>query len=91
MYTTGMVLRMYRLVFVSSCFLFYMILKCYDDIEILGDSEMLRLAFEKTIEYFRVVIQGNVTAAPPPPPPPPPPPKLTYDVSGGQNRYVRLP
>ena len=75
MYRTGMVLRMYRLVFVSSCFLFIF---CKDD------SEMLRLSGEKTIEFFHDVLQRNVTAATPPPP------KRTYDVSRGQNRYVRL-
>ena len=41
------------------------------------DSEMLK-AFDKTIEFFHV-LQRNVTA------------KRTYDVSRGQNRYVRLP
>jgi hypothetical protein len=54
-YRTGMVLRMYRLVFVSSCFLFIF---CKDD------SEMLRLSGEKTIEFFHDVLQRNVTAAP---------------------------
>ena len=73
---------MYRVAFVSSCFFFIF---CKDD------SKMLRLS-KKTIEFFHDVSQINVTAATPPPPPSPPPtPKRTYDVSRGQNRYVRLP
>ena len=69
------IIRMYRLVFVSSCFFFIF---CKDD------SEMLRL-LKKIIEFFHDVLQRNVTAASPPTP------KQTYDVSRGQNRYVRLP
>jgi hypothetical protein len=57
MYRTAMVLRMYRLVLVSSFFLIF----CKDN------SEMLK-AFEKTIEFFHDVLQRNVTAANTPPP-----------------------
>ncbi len=46
---------------------------------------MLRFS-KKTIDYFHDVLQRNVTAANPPSPP-----ERTYDVSRGQNRYVRLP
>ena len=59
MYRTGMV---YRLVFVSSCFLFIF---CKDD------SEMFK-AFEKTIEFFHDVYREKSQLQPPPPPPPTP-------------------
>ena len=57
------------------------------------DPKTLKL-FEQTIEisndFHRETSQAP-TPSPPPPPPPPPPPQRSYDVSRGQNRYVKLP
>jgi hypothetical protein len=59
-YRTGMVLRMYRLVFVPSCFLFYILQRWFRNVK----------AFEKTIEYFHDVYRETSQLQTPPPPPP---------------------
>jgi hypothetical protein len=65
-----------RLVFVSSCFLFYILQ---------GWFRNVYKALEKTIEFFHDALQRKSQLNPAPPP------KRPYDVSRGQNRYVRLP
>jgi hypothetical protein len=69
-----MVLRMYRLVFVSSCFLFYILQRWFRNVK----------AFEKTIKFLHDFLPEKRQSCKPQP-------KQTYDVSRGQNRYVRLP
>jgi hypothetical protein len=74
MYRTGMVLRMYRLVFVA--------------IELFSFSHSAKMIPKKTaIKFFHNVSQSNVTSATSVTQPTP---ERPYDVSRGQNGYARL-
>jgi hypothetical protein len=67
MYRTGIELRMYRLVFVSSCFLFYILQRWF------------RNVYKRLSKNYRIFpwcfAEKRHSCNPPPPPPPPPPPK----------------